>query len=62
MCTDAGPALAEELDAWCEDRLAGFKRPRSYDFVEQLPRLDNGKLYKKALRDPYWAGRPTQVA
>jgi long-chain acyl-CoA synthetase len=59
---DAGPALAEELDQWCADRLAGFKRPRSFDFVEQLPRLDNGKLYKKSLRDPYWADRPTQVA
>jgi fatty-acyl-CoA synthase len=59
---EAGPALAEELGQWCADRLAGFKRPRSYDFVEQLPRLDNGKLYKKSLRDPYWAGRPTQVA
>lgn len=59
---DAGPALAEELDQWCADRLAGFKQPRSYDFVEQLPRLDNGKLYKKSLRDPYWADRPTQVA
>ncbi len=60
--TDAGAALAEELDAWCGERLAGFKRPRSYDFVEQLPRLDNGKLYKKVLRDPYWAGRPAQVS
>jgi fatty-acyl-CoA synthase len=59
---DPGSALAEELDAWCAERLAGYKRPRTYDFVEQLPRLDNGKLYKKSLRDPYWAGRPTQVA
>jgi acyl-CoA synthetase (AMP-forming)/AMP-acid ligase II len=58
---DAGAALAEELAAWCEGRLAGYKRPRSYDFVDQLPRLDNGKLYKKALRDRYWASRPTRV-
>jgi fatty-acyl-CoA synthase len=57
----AGPDLADELAAWCEGRLAGYKRPRSYDFVAQLPRLDNGKLYKKPLRDRYWAGRPAKV-
>jgi long-chain acyl-CoA synthetase len=55
-----GPMTAT-LEAWCEDRLAGFKRPRSYDYVEQLPRLDNGKLYKRALRDRYWAGRESRV-
>jgi long-chain acyl-CoA synthetase len=53
--------LTTTLSAWCEDRLAGFKRPRSYDYVEQLPRLDNGKLYKRALRDRYWAGRESKV-
>ncbi len=58
--TDAGAALAEELDAWCEERLAGFKRPRSYDFVEQLPRLDNGKLYKKVAARPL-LGRPADA-
>ena len=49
------------LRAWCEDRFAGYKRPRSYDFVEQLPRLDNGKLYKRPLRDRYWEGRASKV-
>ena len=36
----AGEALTERLGAWCETRLAGFKRPRTYDYVEQLPRLE----------------------
>ena len=58
---DAGPGLEGELRSWCTDRLAGYKRPRSYDFEAQLPRLDNGKLYKTALRDRYWEGRTTKV-
>lgn len=58
---DAGDALASELQAWCESRLAGYKRPRSFDFDPQLPRLDNGKLYKSQVRDRYWEGRATRV-
>ena len=57
----AGDAMTERLRAWCETRLAGFKRPRTYDYVEQLPRLDNGKLYKRELRDRYWEGRESKV-
>jgi fatty-acyl-CoA synthase len=57
----AGDAMTERLRAWCETRLAGFKRPRTYDYVEQLPRLDNGKLYKRELRDRYWQGRESKV-
>jgi fatty-acyl-CoA synthase len=57
----AGEALTARLRAWCEERLAGFKRPRTYDYVEQLPRLDNGKLYKRELRDRYWEGRGSRV-
>jgi len=47
-------ALEAELIAYCRKHLAGFKCPRSIDFMEQLPRLDNGKLYKRQLRDQYW--------
>jgi long-chain acyl-CoA synthetase len=54
-------ALAAELSQWCDERLARFKRPRTIDFDPQLPRLDNGKLYKTALRDRYWEGRATRV-
>jgi long-chain acyl-CoA synthetase len=57
----AGEPLTVDLRAWCEERLARYKRPRSYDYLEQLPRLDNGKLYKRELRDPYWAGRESRV-
>jgi long-chain acyl-CoA synthetase len=53
--TEAGPALAEELLAFVRARLARFKCPRTVDFVDALPRLDTGKLYKRKLRDEYRA-------
>jgi long-chain acyl-CoA synthetase len=49
------PALAEEILAFCRDHLSHYKCPRTVDFTEQLPRGENGKLYKKLLREPYWA-------
>ncbi|AZQ70474.1 acyl-CoA synthetase [Streptomyces luteoverticillatus] len=54
-------ALATELLAHCAARLAGYKRPRSVEFTESLPRDPNGKLYKRLLRDPYWHGRDRPV-
>jgi long-chain acyl-CoA synthetase len=47
------PELAQDLIAHCRTHLAKYKWPRSVDFVERLPRHDNGKLYKKALRERY---------
>ena len=52
--TDVGPDLEAELLAYCREHLAAFKCPRSIDFDAALPRLDTGKLYKKALRARYW--------
>ena len=46
--------LSRELLTFTRQHLAGFKCPRSVDFVDQLPRLPTGKLYKRVLRDPYW--------
>ena len=54
-------ALTAELLAFAADRLAKFKIPRSVDYVEELPRDPNGKLYKRKLRDPYWAGRERAI-
>jgi long-chain acyl-CoA synthetase len=51
----ASPQLAQEMVEFCRQRLAHFKCPRSIDFVETLPRHDNGKLYKQALRQRYRA-------
>jgi long-chain acyl-CoA synthetase len=49
--------LTVELLAFAGRRLARFKLPRSIDYLDELPRDPNGKLYKRWLRDPYWAGR-----
>ncbi len=57
----AGPELAAELIAYCRDRLAHFKCPRTIDFVPDLPRSPTGKLYKRFLRDAYWAGHETSI-
>ncbi len=54
---ETGPALERELIEWCRERLAHFKCPRSVDFLDALPRLPTGKLYKRLLRDRYWATR-----
>ena len=50
----AGPALAEELIAWCRANLSHVKCPKSIDFEAELPRHPTGKLYKRLLRDRYW--------
>lgn len=55
------PELAAELLAFCKERLARFKCPRSVDFSDKLPRLDNGKLYKKGLRDAYRAAATNEA-
>jgi len=57
----ASPELADELIAWCRDRLTHFKCPRTVDFVAELPRSATGKLYKRLLRDKYWAGHTTLI-
>ena len=49
-------ASAEELIAFCAERLAGYKKPRSVNFVDELPRDAAGKLLKRKLRERYWAG------
>jgi acyl-CoA synthetase (AMP-forming)/AMP-acid ligase II len=52
---------AEEITAFAREHLAGYKVPRSVDFTSELPRTGSGKILKRQLRAPYWAGRPAQV-
>jgi len=52
---------AEQLLAWCHERLASFKCPKTVDVVAELPRNPTGKILKKDLRKPYWEGRERQV-
>jgi len=53
--------LRDEILGFCADRLARYKTPRTIDFIAEMPRDPNGKLYKRKLRDPYWAGRERQI-
>ena len=57
----AGPELERALLAHCAAHLARYKCPRSIDFSDALPRDPNGKLYKRRLREPYWAGRERAI-
>jgi long-chain acyl-CoA synthetase len=55
------PDLAAELLAFLDGRIARYKLPRSIDFVSAMPRDPSGKLYKRKLREPYWAGRARAI-
>ncbi|MEQ9643042.1 MAG: AMP-binding protein [Alphaproteobacteria bacterium] len=57
---EPGPGLAEELIAFCRAELSRVKCPRSVDFVDELPRHANGKLYKRLVRDRYW-GKESRI-
>ncbi|MES2716050.1 MAG: AMP-binding protein [Pseudomonadota bacterium] len=55
------PELAAELIDFCRQHLAHLKCPRTVDFSDELPRLPTGKLYKRKLRDAYWAGHKSRI-
>ena len=54
-------ASDEAIIAFCREQLAGFKCPKTVDFVDELPRNLSGKVLKKDLRAPYWEGQERQV-
>jgi len=58
---EAGPALESELIAFCRERIAHYKCPRSVDFEPSLPRQDTGKLYKRLIKDRYWDERASRI-
>ncbi len=58
---DAGPELERELIAYCREHLADVKCPRTVDFRAELPRHPTGKLYKRLLKDEYWAGHESRI-
>lgn len=53
--------LGRELIEYCREHLAHYKVPRSIDFMDELPRLETGKLYKRLLRDAYWGDRTSRI-
>jgi long-chain acyl-CoA synthetase len=58
---DATPEFEAELLAFCRASVSHVKAPRSIDFLAELPRHPTGKLYKRLLRDQYWAGRESKI-
>jgi acyl-CoA synthetase (AMP-forming)/AMP-acid ligase II len=54
-------ATADEIIAFARSRIAGYKTPRSVDFIKVLPRNPSGKILKRELREPYWAGKDRRV-
>jgi long-chain acyl-CoA synthetase len=60
LVAGTGPSdeLAEELIAFCRERLATYKCPRTVDFRDELPRTETGKLYKRWLKDEYAREQP----
>lgn len=52
---------AGDLIHFCDGQLAGYKRPRSVEFIEALPRNPSGKVLKRELREKYWAGKTRRV-
>ena len=53
----------DELVAHCRERIAGFKVPRRIELrTEPLPKSAAGKILKRDLREPHWAGQHTQVS
>jgi long-chain acyl-CoA synthetase len=53
--------LVATLIAYCREHLAGYKRPRSFDFVDELPRTGTGKIQKAKVRAPYWEGQDRSI-
>ena len=54
-------ATSADIIAYARDRIAGYKLPKSVDFVDALPRNPTGKILRRELRAPYWEGRARQV-
>ena len=53
--------LVAEILAHCRDHLANYKTPRSIDWADELPRTGTGKIQKRTLREPYWAGTERRI-
>jgi long-chain acyl-CoA synthetase len=59
---EGAAASADEIIGFCRGKIAGYKIPKSVDFSkEQLPKTGPGKIAKRRLRDPFWAGRERKI-
>jgi len=58
---ERGAELEAELRSFAREHIAGYKVPKRFEFLDELPRLPTGKLYKRKLRDQYWADRDRAI-
>ncbi len=58
---DGDDELAAEILAYAREHIAHYKCPRSVDFMEELPRLPTGKLYKRLIKDRYWGKTDSRI-
>ena len=58
---ERGAKLEAELRSFAREHIAGYKVPKRYEFLDELPRLPTGKLYKRKLRDQYWQDRDSRI-
>jgi len=58
---EGGTMTADDVMAFARDHLANYKVPRSVTFVDELPKTGSGKILKRELRAPFWAGRTSKV-
>jgi len=54
-------AAASDIINFTRERIAGFKTPKSVEFISALPRNASGKILRRHLRDPYWEGKDRKV-
>jgi len=60
--TQPGQSLTEaDVRGYLRGKVAGYKVPKRVDFASDLPREDSGKIFKRKLREPYWAGREKRI-
>ena len=61
MLQPEAQASAADIIAYARTRIAGYKVPKTVDFVAALPRNPSGKILRRELREPYWKGRTRNV-
>ena len=61
VVADGKPPSPEAIIAWARARIAAYKAPKSVDFIDVLPRNPSGKVLRRQLREPYWAGRDRAI-
>ncbi|OAT81683.1 class I adenylate-forming enzyme family protein [Desulfotomaculum copahuensis] len=61
LLKDEAKVNEEDLINYCKERLAGYKRPRSIEFVKDFPRTATGKILKRTLRQSYWVGQERAI-